>query len=274
MNPPRPAKKLFPEHMKFPPGFDPFEFALFASALLLAGPVVLAADYQISPQTFAVSAGASTAGPYQVWTVIGQPNAGRSVSQSYRADLGFASVLGSSPVAAPVTRVIPAGGSALIPFEELLQDAFDPDGDPLLVGPVVTPSDYGGLVIADATSVSYTCPIGFYGVDHFTYVLIDGAGDVTTGTVALIVGDEEGSKPAVVYGPVISGGALVVRYAGRPGASYTIESTEELAPATWRKEFNVTAPAQAGIFGPGVFEMRRQVGDFRARYFRTVHPSY
>lgn len=86
--------------------------------------------------------------------------------------------------------------------------------------------------------------------------------------------EEQGIPARIVYGPVIIGAYFIVHYAGLPGASYTIESTEGLAPARWQKEFNITVTDEAGSFGPGVFEVRHQLGSFKELYFRAVYPAY
>jgi hypothetical protein len=89
----------------------------------------------------------------------------------------------------------------------------------------------------------------------------------------LRVAPEAVVPPEVVYGPVISGGDFVVRFAGTPGFTYTIQGTESLTTPNWQKVINLTAPTMDQGYGLGVFEFTIPVGT-GARYFRTVYPSY
>jgi hypothetical protein len=123
-------------------------------------------------------------------------------------------------------------------------------------GPYQVTDNTGQLAIGTSSSASYRIDFGLWPA------------------VPVVDGEGQGIPPRLVYGPVIVSNYLIVRYAGQPGASYTIESTEGFAPATWHKEFNVTATDETGSFGSGVFEVRQQLGSFRARYFRAVYPAY
>jgi hypothetical protein len=66
----------------------------------------------------------------------------------------------------------------------------------------------------------------------------------------------------------------VVRFAGIPGYTYTIESTDSLFPPNWVKKQNVTAPTNAGSFGVGVFEFTEPTGGAPSRFYRTIWPAY
>ena len=66
----------------------------------------------------------------------------------------------------------------------------------------------------------------------------------------------------------------MIRFAGIPGYTYTVEYSDSLAPAAWQKKTNAAAPAAVGEFGIGVFEFREQTKGASSRFFRTVWPAY
>ena len=77
----------------------------------------------------------------------------------------------------------------------------------------------------------------------------------------------------IVFGPVVADGQFIVRFAGIPGLTYTIEASASLSGG-WTKVANLTAPATDAGFGIGVFELREPMVGEGARYYRTVYPSY
>jgi hypothetical protein len=97
---------------------------------------------------------------------------------------------------------------------------------------------------------------------------------VAAGVVMVLVDSTGGHSPPIVFGPTIVDGLFVVRFAGVPGLTYTIEYTDGLAPANWRKHSNVTAPAEGGSLGAGVFEVRQAITEQPARFFRIKYPAY
>lgn len=96
---------------------------------------------------------------------------------------------------------------------------------------------------------------------------------VSSNVTVTVVGGTVG-PPNVSYGPVVSNGQLVVRFAGVPGLTYTVECTDSLAPANWQKAASATAPTTAGAYGVGVFQFSEPVGAVPSRYYRTVFPAY
>ena len=90
----------------------------------------------------------------------------------------------------------------------------------------------------------------------------------------LTVAPSNGLAPNVVYGPVVSNGLFIVRFAGIPGFTYTVEATDELSPASWTKQANLTAPTTDQGLGVGIFEFSQSTGVATNRFYRTVYPSY
>ncbi len=177
----------------------------------------------------------------------------------------------------------PAGGShsfttrtnlpLVLSMAKLLAGDGDPDGNPLSIAGVAAASPVGSSVSMDAQSIIYT-PGSTAGSGSFQYELSDGFGGTDTVTVNLTItsGDTGAVSANVVYGPAIEGAEFVVRFAGRPGAVYTIEYAPE-SSGPWSKEVNLTAPADnASGFGIGVFEFRDTLRS--AGFYRTVYPSY
>jgi hypothetical protein len=66
----------------------------------------------------------------------------------------------------------------------------------------------------------------------------------------------------------------VLLISGTPGATYTIEFADQLAPANWQKLTNQTAPEADTGLGVGVFEFRDAPGASTQRFYRVVHPAY
>jgi hypothetical protein len=104
--------------------------------------------------------------------------------------------------------------------------------------------------------------------------LSDDRGGSTPGTVPVVVEASTAISLNRVYGPVLENGNFVVRFAGLPGATYTIEYTDSISPVNWLKAINLTAPTTAGAYGRGVFQFSESASGVVSRYYRTVHPAY
>lgn len=157
---------------------------------------------------------------------------------------------------------------------KLARVALDVDGDALLVTAVSASSTNGGTVQLVAGWVTYTPPLGYTGADAFTYTLSDDRGGSAPGTVPVLVEASTAISLNRVYGPVLENGNFVVRFAGLPGATYTIEYTDSISPVNWLKAINLTAPTAAGAYGRGVFQFRESASGVVSRYYRTVYPAY
>jgi hypothetical protein len=157
---------------------------------------------------------------------------------------------------------------------KLMALASDPENDPLTLSGVATSSLQGGTVVQNGSiSITYTPASGYAGGDSFTYWVSDGC-KLATNTVNVTVGSGNGTSPNVVYGPVIDGTDFVVRFAGIPSYTYTIEYSDS-PTGPWAKKTNLTAPTDNSQgFGPGIFEFRESTLGVTARYYRTVYPSY
>jgi hypothetical protein len=157
---------------------------------------------------------------------------------------------------------------------KLLAVVSDPDNDPLSVIAAGPASTNGGTVTLTGTSVTYQPVTDFVGADLFSYIISDGRGGLATNTVVVTVASSNGLSPNVVYGPVVSNGLFIVRFAGIPGYTYTIEATDDIGSPSWTKKTNLTAPTVDQGLGVGIFEFSESVGAATSRYYRTVYPSY
>jgi fibronectin type 3 domain-containing protein len=161
----------------------------------------------------------------------------------------------------------------VLALAKLLMLWSDPDGDPVTVTSVDAASARGGVVSWDQTAITYHPPTNYVGTDTFHFVVSDINGCATTAAITLTVSSKDALSSNVVYGPVLEGTDLVVRFAGVPGESYTVEFTSSLTPANWQKKTNLTAPAPHQGLGIGIFEFRDTTGA-TAGFYRTVWPAY
>lgn len=173
---------------------------------------------------------------------------------------GTIGVMVHPPVAPDFSVTTHTNTPLALSVAKLLAQASSPDQFALSLPAVSNPSAQGGSVVLGASTLIYTPATGFGGSDHFTYTIGDGHGGTATGTVTVTVGTPAGVSLNVVNGPVISDGNFVVRFAGVPGFSYTIEATDALG-GQWTKVSNVTAPTTDTGFGVGVGYDRARAGD-------------
>ncbi len=191
-------------------------------------------------QTGALPPGVTfTANANGTGTLSGNPAAGSNPSYP----LTFTATNGVNPAASqPFTLVInrpPVAGNDTLGTEQdkpvsasvakLLLNDSDPDGDPLAITAVASPSSQSGAVVLSAPgnngTITYTPAAGFKGTDLFTYTLSDGRGGTATGMVTVTVRDR--NAPSSQRGlhhadPAEHGAHQVRRHSGRqlPGAKH------------------------------------------------------
>ena len=153
-------------------------------------------------------------------------------------------------------------------------------GTGLSVTGVSNPSLQGGAVSlsgADGT-VTYIPPFStFEGQDSFTYTLSNDQGCGVEVAVTVTVGPGDGVSVNVLYAGAV-GSDFVVRFAGVPGETYTVEYSDSLPPSgTWTKlgsaNLKAPGPTDAHPYGIGVFQVTDPLGT-ASRYYRTVWPAY
>jgi hypothetical protein len=136
----------------------------------------------------------------------------------------------------------------LIAGVKMLANDFDPDGDPLTILSVTSPTSQGGSVSCDGTQVTYSPFADFVGTDTFAYTLSDGRGGTATGTVTVIVqaGGNAGENQISIE---VVGGQPQLRFAGIPGFIYRIQRTDALqgVATIWTEVGTATADAQGRV---------------------------
>ena len=130
--------------------------------------------------------GAASAGPYALIDTIGQLADGPSSSSAYSIASGFWGTFESAPAPSSPVFATPFAQPLQIPVADLLAGS-DADGDIISLATVSPSSAFGGAVLLVAGVVTYSPPVGFRGVDTFTFTIVDTAGDTAIGTVTVDV---------------------------------------------------------------------------------------
>ena len=167
----------------------------------------------------------------------------------------------------------PMNTQVRFPAAKLALNDIDPNGYALTVTGVSSNSTMSGTISLAASMVSYLPPTNFSGNDVFSYTISDGQSATATGAVTVTVGSGGTVALNIVSGPTVDNGDFVVRFAGIPGLTYTIEATSDLA-SPWIKVANLVAPTSDQGAGIGVFEFREPMGANSTRYYRTIYPAY
>ena len=203
-----------------------------------------------APWTFAWNADASGAGAH-ILTAVVRDNAGNAT----RSDV-VPVVVGnyvSPPPPPPVNHNPVAGGDSLtsagrvavnFTAASLLANDSDPDGDPLAVTSVASPSIGGGSIAnLGGGSYRYTPGATFTGTDTFTYSIVDSRGGSASGTVSVTV-----TAPAPPPPPPAGGVVLALGFEETSGTAVVDSSA---SPINGALGAGATAPTRvaAGKFG-------------------------
>jgi hypothetical protein len=118
----------------------------------------------------------------------------------------------ATPVPADDALTTPRDTQIVVPTATLTANDSDPDGDPLRITSVNSPTQQGGTVSLLDGLLIYRPATNVVGTDAFTYTVTDGPGDSAAGTVRVIVTDgTAGTAPPpfqwVRQGGVAAGGS-------------------------------------------------------------------
>jgi Bacterial Ig domain len=137
-----------------------------------------------------------------------------------------------------------------------------PNSGALTLTGVSPNSTAGGTVQLNGGTIVYTPPSDFVGADSFTYIVRDGSGTASQGTIKVTVTAPTGNGLNIINVTVAPGGAATIHCAGIPGVTYVVEASTDLAH--WTTLGSATA-------GPnGLFDfVDTGAGIFSSRYYRT-----
>ena len=140
-----------------------------------------------------------------------------------------------------------------------------------------TGADHGTVSLfgTDGT-VTYEPKADYSGGDNFTYTLSNDQGCTVQVPVTVTVGSGQGGSASVLYAETVDGN-FVVRFAGIPGETYTVQTNSVSSGPGWTKlgTENFTAPtaSEPHPYGIGVFQVTDPLGS-SSRYYRTTWPAY
>jgi hypothetical protein len=139
-----------------------------------------------------------------------------------------------------------------------------------------TGTDHGTVSLSGTDgTVTYTPEMDYTGGDSFTYTLSNGQGCTVQVPVTVNVGSTQGGSASVLYAAAVEG-SFVVRFAGIPGETYTVQTNSVSSGPGWTKlgTENFLAPAATDPhpYGIGVFQVTDPLGN-SSRYYRTAWPA-
>jgi hypothetical protein len=139
-----------------------------------------------------------------------------------------------------------------------------------------TGADHGSVSLsATDGSLTYTPRMDYTGSDGFTYTLSNDQGCTVQVPVTVTVGAGQNGSANVLYAGTVDGN-FVVRFAGVPGETYTVQTNSVSSGLGWTKlgtdSFLAPAAADPHPYGIGVFQVTDPLGS-SSRYYRTVWPA-
>ena len=122
----------------------------------------------------------------------------------------------------------------------------EPDGDPVTITSFDSLSDKGVPITTDGTWIYYNPTLPFTLGDSFDYVLNDGRGGSSTGTVSVVVATDTVANADYSITD-LGNGSFLVRFSGVPGYSYRIEAATNPANPIWQTIATVTADSGGAV---------------------------
>ena len=161
---------------------------------------------------------------------LGSPNASSTI-HLYTDEVTYTTRANQSPTAGNTAASTLEGQTLIIPAATILAQASDPDGDPLVLLSVTSPSTNGRPVTFTSTNtVLYTPAANYIGWDCFSCIISDGHGGSATGGVIVTVYAGASSNRLSL---TASNGRPALAYAGAPNNTYAIQRTPTFSPTAW-----------------------------------------
>lgn len=171
-----------------------------------------------------------------------------------------------NPAAGPDTIARYPSQSVKVLVAALLANDTDIDNQPLTLAAVGLATPAGAAVTQDGTWVYYTPPPGSIDAGGFAYTVGDGNGGTADGlvTVNIIASAAQGTNLTKIE--TLADGSKRINFAGIPGRSYRVQSTDNLASPYWLERITVTADPL------GRFQFTEPPPLPPARFYRSVSP--
>jgi hypothetical protein len=180
-----------------------------------------------------------------------------------------------SPTGGADTLATPKNTAATISSAKL---KANDSGTGLSLTAVSNPSVQGGTVSLSGVdgTLTYTPRTDYSGSDSFTYTLSNDQGCAVQVPVIVTIGPGQGGSANVLLAATVDGN-FVVRFAGIPGETYTVETNSVFSGPGWTKlgteNFKAPGTDDAHPYGIGVFQVTDPLGS-SSRYYRTVWPAH
>jgi hypothetical protein len=113
-----------------------------------------------------------------------------------------------------------------IPTYRFLLFGYDPDGDPLSLFSVASPSHNGRPVVLGTNQVTYTPAPGYLGQDSFAYTISDGHGGRTPATALVLIEPRMFAAATVIVPSPPGPAGLQLSFSGYPERTYTVQRAE------------------------------------------------
>lgn len=236
---------------------------LFAATL--RADVATSPNYAVSAISIDAGGEKATSPNYASDNVINSVG-GLVSSANYSGVVGFAGQINNAPVAQPDIATRMTNGTAQISLSYMLANDFDPDGDPLTLFDAQRTTPAGGSIGFFPTSLQYTPPPGYNGVDTFTYTIADSFNDTATSTITVVVAHLPAEQPQnTVLMFFLNDGQILLRVQAAPTySSYTLQWTDNLNTGVWRDLATTGAGSEGMLLGID------NPGGAAERYYRAV----
>ncbi len=171
-------------------------------------------------------------------------------------------ILDHAPVAGNIYLGAVANHPRALLIDKILGESSDPDNDTMTVVAVSATSTNGGTVMLTETNIIYTPAANYAGDDLFTYTISDGHSGSATGAILVRVLSAAEASLNLVSGPTATNGTVVVRFAGIPGYTHTVERSQD--QSTWTAIGTFTVPDS------GIVQFTDSAPPAAPYYYRTA----